>query len=240
MPRFFDRKLFITISAVFLFQISPVKASDMFNDMFGNIQGFMVNFSDCFGMSANAVNRGRRGIPKAIIDNKQPTFRMFLGDGENFVLVSDYRYEIPNTNEIIEIPPGLVTDLASIPSAAGILNIPKLGKHSAGSIVHDFLYWDQKCTKAQADKILVEAMKEYSSSGWEVSAVKIGLAFGGDYSWEENTNLKNKGYIKILPTEALVGLPLNGSWEQYREELFQAGAKEEATLDQPSYCTALD
>jgi hypothetical protein len=49
--------------------------------------------------------------------------------------------------------------------------ISVLGKHSIAAIVHDSLYWEQRCTREEADAILREAMGEYGSSSADQTIV---------------------------------------------------------------------
>ena len=59
---------------------------------------------------------------------------------------------IGRSSEIITIPKGFVTDLTSIPRFFWSA-FPKSGPYMSAAILHDYLYWDQRCTREQADRI---------------------------------------------------------------------------------------
>lgn len=60
----------------------------------------------------------------------------------------------------IEIPPGFVTDFASIPKAFHFIVHP-FGRHAPAAVLHDFLYArGQQKVRAQADKLFLKAMEE--------------------------------------------------------------------------------
>ena len=59
----------------------------------------------------------------------------------------------------VAIPPGFVTDLASVPRPLWWFISPA-GKHSQACVVHDYLYDNAIGTKKQADEIFFEALKE--------------------------------------------------------------------------------
>ena len=65
------------------------------------------------------------------------------------------------------VPIGFVTDLASIPAALwGML--PPAARYSYPAIIHDYLYWFQPCTRAEADAVFQSAMGDL-----RVSSAKI-------------------------------------------------------------------
>jgi len=66
----------------------------------------------------------------------------------------------------IIVPKGFLTDGASIPRLAWrIIGSPFTGKYTGGSLVHDWLYHTQTCTRSYADSIFKEAM-EVSGVSW--------------------------------------------------------------------------
>ncbi len=82
-----------------------------------------------------------------------------FGDGQDSVLMGDLTYQIGNTSHVIVVPTGFVTDFASVPRAFWAV-LPPFGNHQLAAIVHDFLYWDQGCTREQADALLRVGMAE--------------------------------------------------------------------------------
>lgn len=144
--------------------------------------------------------------------------QLFQGDGTNFMLVNPLYYEIKRTGKTITVPAGFVTDFASVPWYARWF-ISVLGKHSIPAIVHDYLYWEQRCTRTQSDEILREAMEEYSSSWRDQAIVYYAVKYGAQRAWDDNTADRKKGYLKVLPA-AYQNIPLNTDWDSYRKQLF--------------------
>ncbi len=164
-----------------------------------------------------------------------PRLQLFQGDGTNFMLVDPLFYEIKRTGKTITVPAGFVTDFASVPWYARSL-ISVLGRHSIPAIVHDYLYWEQRCTRDQADAILREAMNEYSSSWRDQIAVDYAVKYGAQGAWDQNEADRKKGYIKVL-TGSYQNIPLNTDWETYREQLFKQKATEPPIgPGAPDYC----
>lgn len=81
-------------------------------------------------------------------------------DGEKFRLLEPFSYYLEDDNDnVITVPANYVTDFASIPRSLTWL-IPKMGKHSKASLIHDYLYDNpQMLTRKECDKIFLEAMK---------------------------------------------------------------------------------
>lgn len=65
-----------------------------------------------------------------------------FGDGEDSVLTKDLAYQVLQTNFVIIVPAGFVTDFASTPRALWSV-LPPTGRYQLAAVVHDFLYWDQ-------------------------------------------------------------------------------------------------
>jgi Protein of unknown function (DUF1353) len=65
-----------------------------------------------------------------------------FGDGQDSVLTQNLQYRVLQTNFVIVVPAGFVTDFASTPRALWSV-IPPTGRYQLAAVVHDFLYWDQ-------------------------------------------------------------------------------------------------
>jgi hypothetical protein len=164
-----------------------------------------------------------------------PRLQLFQGDGRNFMLVDPLFYEIKRTGKTITVPAGFVTDFASVPWYARSL-ISVLGRHSIPAIVHDYLYWEQRCTRDQADDILREAMNEYSSSWRDQIAVDYAVKYGAQGAWDQNKADRKKGYVRVL-TGSNQNIPLNMDWDTYRQQLFKQHANEPPPgPSNPDYC----
>ncbi|EEG7362757.1 DUF1353 domain-containing protein [Salmonella enterica] len=69
-------------------------------------------------------------------------------------------YLSDNENDVIEVPAGFVTDLATIPRIFWILLPPdgKYAKAAKAAIIHDYLYDNALRTKKEADLIFLDCM----------------------------------------------------------------------------------
>ena len=80
------------------------------------------------------------------------------------------------------IPAGFVTDGASEPR--GLWNLfPPYGKHNKASLVHDYLYQLGTMTRAQADYVFLEAMRELGVGLLARLAMYAGVRAGGWVPW---------------------------------------------------------
>jgi hypothetical protein len=97
-----------------------------------------------------------------------PAVRAF-GDNRFWITVEDMVYVIGSTQDRIVVPKGFVTDFASIPQGLWSLGLGPQGRYSRAAVVHDYLYWSQGCTRAQADRLMVIAMKESRVGKFDVA-----------------------------------------------------------------------
>jgi len=75
-----------------------------------------------------------------------------LDDGRTWKLVEPFRYHIGdrNSEDIITIPTGFITDFASVPRIFWVL-IPPYGKWGKATVVHDWLYQRRFENKVRCD-----------------------------------------------------------------------------------------
>lgn len=100
-------------------------------------------------------------------------------------------------NELIVVPPGFVTDLASVPRAVWSFYPPD-GPWAKAAIIHDFLYttkgtgkWNAHVgitradpyTRQEADGVLREAMADRKVGKWEQSVIWASVRLGGAGGW---------------------------------------------------------
>src|SRR4051812_12945885 len=126
-----------------------------------------------------------------------------FADNHDWVLFADVRYRIGQSNTVITVPRGFVTDFASIPQGFWSLNLSPNGRYSKAAIVHDFLYWTQACTREQADNLLVIAMKESNVDTATRLAVYEGVRLGGDGAWKKNADERVQGLPRIIAEGSL-------------------------------------
>ena len=104
-----------------------------------------------------------------------PTVRPF-GNNKEWALTEEMIYVVGNTDARIVVPKGFVTDFASIPQSLWSFGLSPHGQYSRAAVVHDFLYWAQPCTREQADRLLVIAMKESRVGTFDEWAIYSGVA----------------------------------------------------------------
>lgn len=120
-----------------------------------------------------------------------------LADGV-FVTTYPLRYRIEKTAHEIAVPAGFLTDLASIPRALWWFESP-IDRSMAGAIIHDYLYWDQTCSKDEADAVLFVAMEESGVSAFKRDAVYAAVRTPvGQSAFARNAEARKKGERRYL------------------------------------------
>jgi hypothetical protein len=113
----------------------------------------------------------------------------------------------------VVVPVGFVTDFASIPRSLWTL-LPRDGDYVWAAIVHDYLYWSQGTSKADADSVFNAAMEDFKIPAVERIAIYEGVSRGGQSSWDENARLKRAGekrILKLFPPEPTI------SWADWKK-----------------------
>lgn len=162
-----------------------------------------------------------------------PTVKPFA-DNKAWVLVEDLRYSIGTTGVTIVVPAGFVTDFASIPKPLWWWFSPH-DFYSKAAVVHDYLYWTQRCTREQADNLLLIAMQESDVSPVKRKAVYLGVRAGGWAAWDANRNERAQGQPRMLSRQQMQ-FPDQVTWSDYRKTLPASGAVEAADPPAPPYC----
>jgi hypothetical protein len=162
-----------------------------------------------------------------------------FADSRQWMLASDLTYHIGQSDKVIVVPKGFVTDFASIPELFWSTGLSPQGPYSKAAIVHDWLYWSQGCTKSQADNILVIAMKESGVSASTVTFIAVGLQLGGKRGWNQDTAERASGQPRIIPLQyqAFGAMAL---WDDYRKTLKDKGVVDTAFPVNPAYCATGD
>jgi hypothetical protein len=102
-------------------------------------------------------------------------------DGESWELHEAFGY-VTKKGEVIYIPKGFVTDLASIPYGFRWL-FPKSGEYNKAVTVHDWLYKTQLHTRLESDDILLEAMAFEGVGFAKRYTIYWAVRAGGWYPW---------------------------------------------------------
>ncbi|HAG2581977.1 TPA: DUF1353 domain-containing protein [Salmonella enterica] len=75
-------------------------------------------------------------------------------------------YLSDDNSDVISVPAGFVTDLASVPRIFWTL-LPPDGKYAKAAIIHDYLYDNALRTKKEADKIFLDGMTVLGVPKWK-------------------------------------------------------------------------
>ena len=153
----------------------------------------------------------------------------------NWILLEDMQYEIGNSKITITVPAGFVTDFASIPKPLWSFGLSPHGKYSRAAIIHDYLYWSQVCTKQQADRIMVLAMKESHVDFIDEAAVFRAVDIFGEKSWDDNKTARTSGLPRVVPKQ-YQDFPANLSWPEYRQLLHKVGIVDPVFTVGPKFC----
>lgn len=104
-----------------------------------------------------------------------------LPDGKNWDVDEDFSYK-DDAGEIINVPKGRVTDLASTPRI--LWNVyPPFGRYVRSAVIHDELYTDGRFSKEKSDLIFYEAMKADNVSPTTAWILYHAVKWFGSSAW---------------------------------------------------------
>lgn len=83
---------------------------------------------------------------------------------------------------LIKVPSGFVTDFASVPRLPLAFLVAGDTGH-AGAVVHDYLYTTKTCSKAEADRVFLEAMKSSGVASWRAYIMYGAVSAFGWVAW---------------------------------------------------------
>jgi hypothetical protein len=115
----------------------------------------------------------------------------------------------------VDVPPGFVTDFASIPRPFWAF-LPPDGQYAYAAVVHDYLYWVQDRPREECDDIFKFAMEDLKVGGATIGTIHIALRLGGAGSWDVNKRAKQQGEKRIARTDKLPNDP-TARWEDFKK-----------------------
>ena len=89
----------------------------------------------------------------------------------------------------VEAPEDFVTDFASIPRILWSI-VPRWGLYGWAAVIHDFLYWDQRMTRREADDVFRHAMITSAVPAWRRIVIYRAVRLFGSVAWRRNAALK--------------------------------------------------
>lgn len=105
--------------------------------------------------------------------------------------------QVQERYEAVTVPPGFVTDFASIPRVFWSILRPD-GEYAYAAVVHDYLYWTQMRSREDADHILRMAMEDFDVGAAKVGAIYNAVRLGGEVAWNGNAKKKAQGEKRVL------------------------------------------
>jgi hypothetical protein len=110
------------------------------------------------------------------------------------------------------------------------------GKNGAAAVVHDFLYWDQRCTRDEADAVILLAMSESRVNEFDQWVIYHAVHWGGAFAWKGNAKERSSGRERVmspLPTDP------NTTWTAYQQKIYESGHRPDprpTATPKPKYC----
>jgi hypothetical protein len=112
----------------------------------------------------------------------------------------------------VKVPPGFVSDLASVPRLFWSALRPD-GDYAYAAIIHDYLYWFQPMSRDDADLVFKYAMEDLGVSSSTADGIySLVQDFGGS-AWSNNAKLRRSGEKRVLakyPDRPQI------TWEEWR------------------------
>jgi hypothetical protein len=128
----------------------------------------------------------------------RPTVTQLIPDPPLFMVAHPLHYAANDSKYEIVVPVGFVTDLASIPRGLWWWQAPHEGT-MAPAIIHDYLYWEQSCTKDEADAVLYLALREVGMGLVNANLVYAGVrTHQAQDAWDSNRAAREKGETRFF------------------------------------------
>ena len=101
-------------------------------------------------------------------------------------LLTAFTYEVGDlgSGDVITVPKGYVTDFASVPRALWAIE-PPLGDAGKAAVLHDWLYETGERSRAEADRIFLEAMQVLEVEWWKRRLIHRAVRMFGSGGYRE-------------------------------------------------------
>jgi hypothetical protein len=157
-----------------------------------------------------------------------------FADSRHFIVARDTVFRVAGSDQPIVVPAGFVTDFASVPRALWAGLSPH-GQYSRAAVLHDFLYWTQACTRAQADRLFLLMMKQSGVAPADRLAIYRATRAAGEGGWLRNHADRTSGFVRIIP-DGYRDVPSTATWPAYRQHLRAAGLRPPPVEAGAPYC----
>lgn len=108
-----------------------------------------------------------------------------LADGRSWVLYSPDFAFVPDKGKEVAVPPGFVTDFASVPRPLWWLFAP-WGRHGHAAVIHDWGYYKQDRPRREYDRIFHDAMRTLGVGWLKRRAMWLAVRGPGWFAWQAN------------------------------------------------------
>ncbi len=95
----------------------------------------------------------------------------------------EYHIGSEDSDEVVKIAEGFITDGASIPKIFWSLIGGPLGRYGAAAVVHDYLYIEGTYTRKKTDRIFYEAMTVLKVPWWKRKMMYWAVRVGAWIPW---------------------------------------------------------
>ncbi|EJG5924633.1 DUF1353 domain-containing protein [Salmonella enterica] len=98
-------------------------------------------------------------------------------------------YLSDDESDVIEVPAGFITDLATVPRIFWML-LPPDGKYAKAAIIHDYLYDNALRSKKEADLIFLDGMTVLGVPKWKRMVMYLAVRVFGRGSYSEQNAME--------------------------------------------------
>ncbi len=131
---------------------------------------------------------------------KLPPLKGIPPDYKLYTVEVAFEYHIgsEDSDEIVYVPKGFITDIASIPKIFWSLIGSPIGKYAAAAVTHDILYKygiyskgdnpKEKINRGKSDWVFVDAMRVLKVAWWKRRSMWFAVRVGGWRPWNKYRN----------------------------------------------------
>lgn len=111
---------------------------------------------------------------------------MELISAKRWIIRETFEYHVGNhpSDEIISVPEGFETDLASIPRGFWWI-LPPHGKYGKAAVIHDYCYRTACYDKKRSDEIFLEGMIVLNVKKWKRNTIYYAVKWFGGLAWKK-------------------------------------------------------
>ncbi|CAN5663623.1 hypothetical protein BH20ACT2_BH20ACT2_11850 [soil metagenome] len=155
-----------------------------------------------------------------------------LDDGKTWIIVTDdFRYDVgtEGSGDTVTVPQWMSTDFASVPRLVWWFAAP-WGRHGHAAVIHDAGYYLQDRTRAEYDRIFLEAMVVLGVGRFRRRAMYQAVHWFAGLAWRANArrNAEEPGWK--LHDPALLGLsPVTSPSTELEHQREEAPAVHQST-----------